>query len=142
MISHPKLSLEISKALSVVCYKNFDQILLPLLSYERIKSKQKNFINYIKHIKIFTSSEDKELKSYDVESLFSYVPIKGTKHDILHEIYVENKLIKLRSDPIIKQLLMKPMFEFKFFRHIDGCTRSGPTSITFSDICITKIEKW
>lgn len=50
MISHPKLSLEISKALSVVCYKNFDQILLPLLSYERIESKQKKLYKLYKNV--------------------------------------------------------------------------------------------
>ena len=45
--------------------------------------------------------------SYDVESLFTDVPVQETIEYIINEIYAENKLPKLCSNLIFKQLLLK-----------------------------------
>ena len=89
---------------------------------------------------------DEEYVSYDIESLFTNVPITETIEYILDEIYVKNKLPKLCSRLIFKRLLLKLttestyMFNSKFYKQSDGCTMGGPLSVTFSNIYLTKLE--
>ena len=84
--------------------------------------------------------------SYDIESLFTNVPITETVEYILDEIYVKNELPKLCSRLIFKRLLLKLttestyMFNSKFYKQSDGCTMGGPLSVTFSNIYLTKLE--
>ena len=65
---------------------------------------------------------DEEYVSYDIESLFTNVPITETIEYILDEIYVKNKLPKLCSRLIFKRLLLKLttestyMFNSKFYK--------------------------
>ena len=90
---------------------------------------------------------DEEFVSYDVESLFTNVPIHETIEYILDEIYVRHKLPKIcekRSN--FKKLLVKLacentfMFDDKFYKQKDGCTMGGPLSVIFSNIFMTKLE--
>ena len=89
---------------------------------------------------------DKEYVSYDIQSLFTNVPITETIVYIPDEIYVHNKLPKLCSRLIFKRLLLKLttestyMFHSKFYKQSDGCTMGGPLSLTFSNIYLTKLE--
>ncbi|XP_066934351.1 uncharacterized protein [Clytia hemisphaerica] len=90
---------------------------------------------------------DEEYVSYDVESLFTNVPVRETIDYILDEIYVHGKLPKLSSRLIFKRLLMKLsteslfLFNDKFYQQIDGCTMGGPLSVVFANIFMTKMEK-
>ena len=54
--------------------------------------------------------------SYDVESLFTNVPVHETIETIINEIYVENKLPKLCSKLIFKRLLLKLTTEYFYAR--------------------------
>ena len=70
--------------------------------------------------------------SYDVESLFTNVPVHETIEYIANEIYVENKLPKLCSKLIFKRLLLKLttentfMLNSKFYKQVDGCSMGEP----------------
>ena len=57
---------------------------------------------------------DEEYISYDVESLFTYVPVHETIDYILQEIYVKEKLPKICSKLIMKYLLLKLTIEDTF----------------------------
>ena len=89
---------------------------------------------------------DKEYVSYDIESLFTNVPITEAIEYILDEIYVNNKLPKLCSRLLVKRLLLKLttestyMFNSKFYKQSDGFTMGAPLSVTFSNIYLTKLE--
>ena len=90
--------------------------------------------------------EDEEDVSYDVESLFTNIPIKETIDYIIEQIYTYKKLKPICSKLIFKRLLLKLAtectytFNHKFYKQIDGCTMRGPLSVTFSDIFMIKME--
>ena len=89
---------------------------------------------------------DEEYVSYDVESLFTNVPIHETIDYILDQIYVHKKLPKLCKRSIFKKFLLKLtcentfMFNDEFFKQIDGCTMGGPLSVILSNIFMTMLE--
>ena len=91
--------------------------------------------------------ENEELVSYDVESLFTNVPIDETIEYILDEIYIHKKLPKLCSRLIMKRLLLKLttestfIFQSNYFKQTDGWTMGGPLSVTFANIFLTKLQK-
>ena len=58
--------------------------------------------------------EDEEEVSYDVESLFTSVPIKDTINYICTEIYTENKLKPICKESIFRKLLLKLTTECSF----------------------------
>ena len=88
-----------------------------------------------------------EFVSYDVESLFTNVPIKETIDYILDEIYERDKLPVLCKRKVFKKLLLKLtcentfMFNDNFFRQINGCTMGGPLSVIIANIFMTMLEK-
>ena len=57
---------------------------------------------------------DEEYVSYDVESLFTNVPVHETIDYILQEIYVKEKLLIICSKLIMKHLLLKLTTENTF----------------------------
>ena len=88
-----------------------------------------------------------EYVSYDVESLFTNVPVLETIEYILDEIYKRDKLPYLCKRSLFKKLLLKLtcdgifMFDDKFYKQKDGCTMGGPLSVIISNIFMTKLEK-
>ena len=88
-----------------------------------------------------------EYVSYDVESLFTNVPVLETVDYILDEIYDRNKLPQLCKRSLFKKLLLRLtcdgifMFNDKFYKQKDGCTMGGPLSVIISNIFMTKLEK-
>ena len=70
--------------------------------------------------------ENEEYVSYDVESLFTNVPIHDTIKYILEEIYTHNKLLHICSKLIFKRLLLKLatestcIFQSQFYKETDG----------------------
>ncbi|XP_066925101.1 uncharacterized protein [Clytia hemisphaerica] len=89
---------------------------------------------------------DEEYVSYDVESLFTNVPINDTVDYILDQIYVHKKLPILCTRLVMKRLLLKLsadstfIFQSCFFKQTDGCTMGGPLSVTLANIFLTKME--
>ena len=84
--------------------------------------------------------DDEEDVSYDVESLFTNIPIEELINYIIDQIYVHKKLTPICSKLIFRRSLIKCATEctFKFssrlLKQVDGCTMGGPVSVTFSDI--------
>ena len=89
---------------------------------------------------------NEEYVSYDVESLFTNVPVKETIEYILDEIYKHDRLPKICTRLIMKRLLLKLttestfLFQSKYYKQTDGCTMGGPLSVTFANIFLTKLE--
>ena len=92
-------------------------------------------------------SEDYEDVSYDVESLFTNVPVKETIEYILHKIYVGKSIKPFCEKSIFKKLLVKLTKECVFsvnsrlIKQIDGCPMGDPVSVVFSDIFMCKMEE-
>ena len=89
---------------------------------------------------------NEEYVSYDVESLFTNIPVDETINYIINEIYQKKKLPQICSKTIFKRLLYKLMtevsfqFNYKLFKQTDGCTMGGPLSVTLSDIHMIRME--
>ena len=87
-----------------------------------------------------------EYLSYDVESLFTNIPVDETINYIINEIYQKKKLPQICSKTIFKRLLSKLttevsfQFNYKLFKQTDGCTMGGPLSVTLSDIHMIRME--
>ena len=90
--------------------------------------------------------DDEEYVSYDVESLFTNIPLKETIDYILEQIYVHNKLPIICSKLIFCRLLEKltteNLFQLnsKFFKQTYGCATGGLLAVTLSDIWMLKME--
>ena len=85
--------------------------------------------------------------SYDVESLFTSIPVAETIEYILKRIYTNKELKSLCKKSIFKKLLIKLTKESVFsannrlIKQIDGCPMGGPISVVFSDIYMCKMEE-
>ena len=86
---------------------------------------------------------DEEYVSYDVESLFTNVSVYESIDYILQEIYIKEKRYELIMNRLLLKLTIENTFMLNsnFYKQIDGCTMSGPLSIIFSDIYMTKTEE-
>ena len=91
-------------------------------------------------------NNDEEYVSYEVDSLFTNIPLKDTIDYIVEEIYVNRKTKPICSMLKFKRLLYKlttectSQFNTKFFKQIAGCSMGGPLSVTLSDIHLTRTE--
>ena len=97
--------------------------------------------------KLLPLKHNEEYVSYDVEPLFTNVPIYYIINNILEEIYIHNKLPHKCNKLIFKRLLLKLatkstyIFQSQFYKKSDDCTMGGPLSVTFFNIYLTKLEK-
>ena len=93
------------------------------------------------------SDDNYEDVSYDVESLFTSIPVQETIDYILYKIYVKKELKQFCKKSIFKKLLNKLTTECVFsannrlIKQIDGCAMGGPISVALSDIYVCKIEE-
>ena len=99
-------------------------------------------------IKSVPLGEDEEDVSYDVESLFTGIPVKETIDFILDKIYVRKANPPFCEKRLIfKRLLERLTGECKFsvngrlMKQIDGCQMGGPLSGTLSGIFMVKLER-
>ena len=131
------------------CYYNTAQVigqyLKPLCAENNfIITNTQDFASMIKEQPPLQDNE--EYVSYDVESLFTNVPINETIDHILDMIYVHKKLPEICTRLVMKRLLRKLttegvfMFQSQFYKQTDGCTMGGPLSVIFSNIYLTKLE--
>ena len=84
-------------------------------------------------------SEDEEDVSYDVELLFTNIPIKDTIDFICEEIYVHKKLEPIYKKSIFKKPFYKLAMECTFsatgklWKQVDGVCMGGTFSVIPSD---------
>ena len=92
-------------------------------------------------------NKDEEDVSYDVESLFTNIPIKETIDYIIKKIYDDKEIPIICSKLIFKRLLLKLTTESTFifnsqhYKQTDGCAMGGPLSVVFSSIWMIKMEQ-
>ena len=81
---------------------------------------------------------DEEDFSYDVESLFTNVPIEDTIKFITDEIYTQKRLQKL-----LKKLVSgcQVTFNGMLIKQIDGSAMGNPLSVVLANIFMTKLER-
>lgn len=91
---------------------------------------------------------DEEDISYDVESLFTNVPVDETIEYILDEIYINKRLKPLSKNRLIMKRLLKKLtsdclfsINGRLMKQQDGCSMGSPLSVDFSGIFMTKLEK-
>ena len=122
-----------------------------ILDYLRPLCKNEYSINDTQKFPSMLSSipplqDDEEDVSYDVESLFTNIPIQETVKYIIKQIYVHKKLTPICSKLIFRRLLIKPATEYtfkfnnRFLKQVNGFTMGGPLSLTFIDIYMVKME--
>ena len=87
------------------------QFLKPLARNEFTISDTLAFPELLKNIE---NSDDYEDVSYDVESLFTSIPIKETIDYIIHKIYIKNVIEPMCKKSIFKKLLRKLTKECTF----------------------------
>ena len=90
---------------------------------------------------------DQEDVSYDVESLFTNIPINETIDFICDEIYIHKKLQPICKRFVFNKLLLKLTTERtfsineQFCKYIDGVFMGGILSMVLSDCFMNKMEK-
>ena len=91
--------------------------------------------------------DDEENISYNVESLFTNIPIKDTIEYIIEQVHAHKKLKPICGKLIFKRLLLKLAtectctFNHKFYKQVDGCTIGGPLTVPFNDIYMVNMER-
>ena len=92
--------------------------------------------------------EDEEDVSYDVESLFTSIPVQETIEIILEEIYVNKKIKpfcekRLHFKRLLERLTGECIFSVngRLMKQIDGCQMGGPLSGRFADIFMNRLER-
>ena len=119
------------------------QFLKPLARNEFTISDTLAFPELLKNIE---NSDNYEDVSYDVESLFTSIPIKETIDYIIHKIYTKNVIEPMCKKWIFKKSLIKLTKECTFLvnnwliKRIDGCPMGGPISVVFADIYMCKMK--
>ena len=91
--------------------------------------------------------QDEEGLLYDVESLFTKIPVKKTIDYIIDQIYVHKKLTPICTKLIFKRLLLKLVLNANLlFRTalINKLTdvKWAAHSVIFSDIYMVKLENY
>ena len=90
--------------------------------------------------------KNEEYVLYDVESLFTDIPLKETIDYIIHKIYNEKLLKPICKKLIFKRLLYKLttdctiQFNQSFYKQIDGCAMGSPLSVILADIHMVRTE--
>ena len=95
-------------------------------------------------LKEVANNEDYEKVSYDVEPLFTNIPVKETIEYVLHKIYVDKLNKAFCKKKKIQKIISKINKRVEFFsvnscliKQIDGCPMGGPVS----DIFMCKMEE-
>ena len=121
------------------------QYLKPLCENEYKINDTQTFASMIKNQTPLSS--DEEYVSYDVDSLFTNIPVEKTIEYIIHQICSEKKVPQICSKTIFRRLMYKLTTECAFqfnqnlFKQTEGCSMGGPLSVTLADIHMIRTEK-
>ena len=91
-------------------------------------------------------SPDEEYGSYDVDSLFTNIPVEETIKYIICQIYNEKKVPQICSKTIFRRLMyiLTTQCAFQFNQNLfkqTGCSMGRPLSVTLTDIHMIRIER-
>ena len=85
--------------------------------------------------------------SFDVESLFTNVPLKKTIEIILNRVYSEKKISTTLSKRSLKRLLLDPCtktafsFNNKLYEQIDGVPMGSPLGPLMANVIMNELER-
>ena len=85
--------------------------------------------------------------SFDVESLFTNVPLKKTIENILNRVYSEKKISTTLSKRLLKKLFLdactKTAFSFnnKLYELIDGVPMGSPLGPLMANVIMNELER-
>ena len=102
------------------------------------------FFPYILRENLLDSNE--EYVSYDVNSLFTSIPLGQAIDFILDEIFVRKKLEPFSKKSVFKKLLNKLckgcafLADGRLIKQVDGCPMGGSISVVLSNIFCVKME--
>ena len=127
------------------CSKRIAQYLQPLAINEYTISDTLSFPDILIENQL---DSNEEYVSYDVDLLFTSIPLGKTIDFILDErrMYVRKKLEPFCKKPVFKKFLNKLckgctfLADGKLIRQVDGCPMGGPISVVLSNIFCVKME--
>ena len=111
--------------------------------FTTISDKQINDLWYLSFHDIFRENSldsNEEYVPYDLDSLFTSIPLNETIDFILDEIYVRKNLEPFCKKSVLKKLLNKLhkgctfLADGRLIRQVDGCPIGGPISVVLSNI--------
>ena len=125
--------------------KYLDNILKPLVDATYILTDTFDFVNKISHL---DTSSDKNMVSFDVESLFTNIPTQETIDIIIKLAYADgnNTFHGHTSDDLKKHLTIctqQSHFQFagEFYDQVDGVAMGSPLGPLFANIFMAEFEK-
>ena len=104
-------------------------------------------VDHIKDIPKEYFEQGYKYVSFDVESLFTSVPLKKTIQVILDRVYQEEKIItnlqKRTLEKLLKDACQKTTFSFNnvLYEQIDGVSMGSPLGLTMANIIMTELER-
>ena len=121
--------------------KLLDNIIKPYIPNRFMLNSTSDFINRLKD---FPFRNSQKLVSYDVESLFTNVPLQETISIICEYVYKDSTGPKIPKSTF-KQLLQIATggiftFEGKLYRQVDGITMGSPLGPTFANFFLAHLE--
>lgn len=126
--------------------KYLDEILKPLL--DNSKYILKDTFDFVNKIKSLSTSIDKILASYDVQSLFTNIPTIETIEIILNEVFKDGiqKFHDLNRRQLKKLLVIciqESHFQFngEFYDQVDGVAMGSPLGPLFANIFMKHFEE-
>ena len=111
-----------------------------------LTENQYNSIDFADRLDQHAIEEDETLVSYDVESLFTSIPLDETIDHILDLIYKEGKLPVITTRLVMKRLLFRVTkgcvftFNGNLYQQADGCGMGNPLSPVLANIFMCKLE--
>ena len=118
--------------------------------YLRLLSKNKYSIDdtltFPDLLRIEEESDNPEDVSFDVESLFTNIPVKATIDYIIWKLYIKKEIKPFCKKSIFTKLLRKLTQKCVFsinnrlIKQVDGCPMGGSISLVFSGIYVCKME--
>ena len=95
-------------------------------------------------LKSVPSDDNYEDVSYDVESLFTSIPVQETTDYILYKIYIKKELKPFcKKSEVLNKPTMKCVFSAnnRLIKQIDDCPMGKPISVVLSDIYVCTMEE-
>ena len=124
--------------------KYLTKLLSPLSTSEYTVANNTEFINHVKRMNI---PKDHSFISFDVKSLFTYVPLDFTINVILRRIYNENEIHTNIKKSEMKELLLlctkNVHFTFNndIYQQCDGVAMGSPLGPVIAGIFMVELER-
>ena len=127
--------------------KFLTSLLNPLAQNEYVVKDSFEAAAKINSISFDEISDEYTFVSFDVESLFTNIPLKKTIEIILNRVYSEKKISTTLSKRSLEKLLLdactKTAFSFnkKLYEQIDGVSMGSPLGPLMTNVIMTELER-